>query len=67
MAPHVTRHGRFRRIDPQLGRPLPSAVALLGALGWGLLVGESFRRAVVGIRGRPARLTDEVKAQVTAG
>lgn len=45
IAGHVTRAGRFRRIDPGKGRRPPSFWALLGRLGWALLVVESLRRA----------------------
>ena len=45
IAGHVTRVGRFRRIDPSKGRQGPSRWALLGRLGWALLVAGSLRRA----------------------
>ncbi|HWH31501.1 MAG TPA: hypothetical protein VNU01_02390 [Egibacteraceae bacterium] len=45
IAAHVTRVGRFRRIDPSKGRRGPSRWALLGRLGWAVLVAESLRRA----------------------
>jgi hypothetical protein len=45
IASHFTRRGRFRKVDPTKGRPLPSAARLLGAVGWAALVAESLRRA----------------------
>ena len=45
IAPHLTRVGRFRRIDPTKGRPLPGLVRLVGVVGWAVLLAESFRRA----------------------
>ena len=46
IAAHITRTGRFRAVDPTKGRPLPGIVRVLGALGWVVLLGESFRRAL---------------------
>ncbi|MGH8903989.1 MAG: hypothetical protein ACRDYA_20505 [Egibacteraceae bacterium] len=46
IAPHITRVGRFRRVDPLQARSLPSFAKVLGVLGWAVLLGESFRRAV---------------------
>jgi len=46
IAAHMTRVGRFRRIDPTRGRPLPRLVRVLAVLGWAALLGESFRRAL---------------------
>lgn len=51
IAPYITRHGRFRKIDPSRGRPLPSVAKLLGAVGWAVLLGESLRRAWKAARG----------------
>lgn len=45
IASHFTRRGRFRKVDPTKGRPLPSAAKLLGTVGWAALVAESLRRA----------------------
>ncbi len=45
IAPHITRRGRFRKVDPSKGRPLPSLAMLLGVVGWAALVAESLRRA----------------------
>lgn len=50
LAPYMTRHGRFRAINPGRGRPLPKLVKVLATLGWGVLVAESFRRAVSTVR-----------------
>lgn len=50
IAAHITRVGRFRRIDPTRGRPLPKLVRVVGALAWAALLGESFRRAFAGRR-----------------
>lgn len=46
IAPHITRVGRFRRVDPLRARSLPSLAEALGVLGWAVLLGASFRRAV---------------------
>jgi hypothetical protein len=45
IASRITRLGRFRRIDPRRGRPLPSLSAVIGVALWGVLVEEAFRRA----------------------
>ena len=45
IAPHITRLGRFRKINPTKPRPLPGFSKLLGVVGWAVLVEESFRRA----------------------
>ena len=45
IAPHITRVGRFRRLDPAKGTRPPSKWALLGRAGWAVLVEESLRRA----------------------
>jgi hypothetical protein len=45
LAPYITRRGRFRRVDPARGRPLPGLARIVGALGWAVLLGESLRRA----------------------
>lgn len=45
IADHFTRRGRFRKVDPTKGRPLPPVARLLGAVGWAALVAESLRRA----------------------
>jgi len=59
IAPYITRIGRFRRVDPRQARSLPSLSQILGALGWAVLVGESFRRAMSAARaergGQPHR------------
>jgi len=45
IAAHITRVGRFRALDPARPKRPPSLAALLGRVGWALLVGESLRRA----------------------
>lgn len=50
LAPYLTRRGRFLALDPSVGRPLPAFPKLLAALAWGVLLGESFRRAVASTR-----------------
>lgn len=46
LAGRITRVGRFAKLDPGRGRPLPGPAKVLGALAWAVLVEESFRRAV---------------------
>ncbi|MGH8887055.1 MAG: hypothetical protein ACRDYX_18165 [Egibacteraceae bacterium] len=55
IAPYVTRLGRFRRVDPRRTRSLPSLAQVMGVLGWAVLLGESFRRAVFAARAQRAR------------
>lgn len=45
IAPYVTRRGRFTRIDPAAGRPLPAISRVVGAAAALLFLAESFRRA----------------------
>ena len=45
IAAHVTRAGRFRKIDPAKAKRPPRFWALAGRLGWAVLVEESLRRA----------------------
>lgn len=45
IASHITRLGRFRKVDPTKPRDLPSFSRVLGAVGWALLLEESVRRA----------------------
>ena len=45
IAPHITRLGRFRKINPIKPRKLPGFSKFLGVVGWAVLVEESFRRA----------------------
>lgn len=45
IARHMTRAGRFAKIDPQESKPVPSAAKILGVLGWMALTVESIRRA----------------------
>jgi hypothetical protein len=51
IAHHFTRTGRFRRINPRRGRPLPGVAKLVGAIGWAVLLEESLRRARKASRG----------------
>lgn len=46
IAPYVTRLGRFRALDPSVGRPLPALPRILAATAWAVLLGETLRRAV---------------------
>lgn len=45
IAPHITRVGRFRKINPLKPRVLPSFSKFLGVIGWAVLLEESLRRA----------------------
>jgi hypothetical protein len=45
IAPHITRIGRFRKVNPLKPRPLPSFSRILGAVGWALFLEETLRRA----------------------
>jgi len=45
IAPYVTRRGRFARLDPAVGRPLPAISKVLASVAWAVLLGESYRRA----------------------
>ena len=51
IAGHITRRGRFARIDPRKGRPPPAVTHWFAVVGWALLVEESLRRAWVAARG----------------
>jgi hypothetical protein len=44
IAPHITRRGRFLRVDPLQDRALPSVWRVLGVLGWAVLLEETMRR-----------------------
>lgn len=46
LASRITRVGRFAKVDPRRGRPLPGFTQLLAFLCWVVFVEESFRRAV---------------------
>jgi hypothetical protein len=50
IAKRITRLGRFRKIDPRRGRPLPSLPSLVAVVGWTVLLEESFRRAIAAAR-----------------
>ena len=45
IAPHITRLGRFRTINPTKARPLPRFTQIVAVLGWVALIEETFRRA----------------------
>ena len=45
LAPHITRRGRFAKLNPLKPTPLPTLPRALGALGWAVLTAEVFRRA----------------------
>lgn len=55
IAAHVTRVGRFRRIDPAKSRRLPSVWKQLARIGWGILMIESFRRARAQVQAEQAQ------------
>lgn len=55
IARHVTRVGRFRRIDPAEPRALPRVSRVIAGLAWAVLVGESLRRAYRQVRGEEGR------------
>jgi len=55
IAAHVTRVGRFRRLDPTKGRRLPSRWKQLARIGWGILMVESFRRARAQVQAEPGK------------
>ena len=42
---HITRLGRFRKINPTKAQKLPGFSKFLGFVGWVVLLEESFRRA----------------------
>lgn len=50
IARYFTRVGRFRRIDPTRGTPLAAVYVLAARLGWAVVVGLSFRRAMAAAR-----------------
>jgi hypothetical protein len=51
IATHMTRGGRFAKIDPLRTRRRPTVPRILGVLGWALLTVESLRRARARSRG----------------
>jgi hypothetical protein len=51
IAPHLTRGGRFARIDPLKAATRPTLPRILGAVGWAILTVESLRRARGMVRG----------------
>jgi hypothetical protein len=46
LAPYITRRGRFRAIDPAVGRPLPPLSHVLGTMAWAGLLFVAFRRSM---------------------
>lgn len=44
IAEHITRVGRFRRINPAKPAQLPRFSKWLGVLGWAVFVAETVRR-----------------------
>ena len=54
IAPHITRLGRFRKINPLKVRKLPGFSKFLGVIGWAVLLEESIRRARKAESGDPA-------------
>lgn len=67
IAGHVTRVGRFRRLDPAKGRRPPTFWALLGRLGWAVLLVESLRRARRRVRGPDAVGEDHGEGAASGG
>jgi hypothetical protein len=45
IAAHITRLGRFRKLDPRKARKLPSIAKVAGVVAWGVFLEETFRRA----------------------
>ena len=45
IASHITRRGRFAKLDPRKARKLPSFTKVAGVIAWGVFVEETFRRA----------------------
>ena len=45
IAPHITRVGRFRKVDPTTSRPLPGCAKIVGVVVWAAFVAEIVRRA----------------------
>ena len=45
LAPHITRLGRFRKVNPLKARKLPAFSRILGAVGWAVFLEETLRRA----------------------
>jgi hypothetical protein len=45
IAPHMTRVGRFRKINPLKPRKLPAVSRILGAVAWAVFLEETVRRA----------------------
>jgi len=56
IAGYVTRVGRFSKVDPRKGTQLPAVHVLAARLGWAVVVGVSFRRAVGAARAARADL-----------
>lgn len=53
IAPHITRVGRFRRVEPTVGRPLPTLMRVLGAVGWAMFLAVSGWRGYRRTREQP--------------
>ena len=45
IAPHITRLGRFRKINPLKARKLPGIARVAGAVAWAVFLEETMRRA----------------------
>jgi hypothetical protein len=52
IAPHLTRGGRFSRVDPLKVPERPTIPRILGVVGWAVLTVESLRRARAVVRAR---------------
>ena len=54
IAGHITRVGRFRKINPLKPKPLPSFSRILGVIGWAVFLEETLRRARKASKMEPA-------------
>ena len=55
---HLTRRGRFRKVDPLKPRALPRPARVLAGLAWAVLLVESLRRARNAHRSAESPATD---------
>jgi hypothetical protein len=56
IAPHLTRAGRFRKVDPLRTPERPTLPRMIGVVGWAVLTVEAFRRAWKASRDADAQL-----------
>lgn len=59
IAPHLTRGGRFSRIDPLEPKQRPTVPRIIGAVGWAVLTVESLRRARARVRAAQGSVHDD--------